>query len=341
MNHANAAPVPKKNKFAVAVILLLGIIFLIGSASELREIGQVLYQGNLWWIVLAICLELVWILNFGASYQTLYQIMGIDKKLLPLTRLVTAVNFVNLVAPSAGIGGLAVIYSDASKNGHSSARVTVGSILFLLFDYLGLLSVIFVGLIILSRYNSLSITDILAYLLFLVLALALSGALILASRSETQLSRVTTVIVRLINKIAHPFTKRDVLDEAGAQLFASELVEGVSTLKHVRKGWLRPLALTFSNKILLVCILGIVMLAFQVQASLTVVIAGFSLAYLFAIISPTPAGVGIVEGVMTLGLKSLGVPLESAVVVTLAYRAVTFWLPLLIGMISFRTLHHP
>ncbi len=341
MNHADAASIPKKNKFLVAVIFLLGIIFLFGSASELRDIGSVLTRSNLWWIVLAISLELVWILNFGASYWTLYRIMGIEKKLFPLIRLVAAVNFVNIVAPSAGIGGLAVIYSDASKNGHSSARVTVGSILFLLFDYVGLLSVIFVGLIILFFKNTLSFTDILAFLLFLILALALGAALILASRSETQLNRVMTFFVRAINKAARPFIKRDLIDENEANLFAGELVEGVSALKHVRTGWLKPLALTFSNKILLVSILGVVFLAFDVPVTVAVVIAGFSLAYLFAIVSPTPAGVGIVEGVMTLGLKSLGIPLESAVVVTMAFRAVTFWLPLLLGMIAFRTLHQP
>lgn len=341
MNHVNAASIPKKNKFVVAVIFLLGIIFLIGSVSELRKIGNVLSQGNLWWMLLAVGLELLWILNYGASYKTLYRIMGIDKKLLPLTRLVAAVNFVNIVAPSAGLGGLAVIYSDASKNRHSSARVTVGSILFILFDYLGLLAVIFVGLIILSLYNSLSVTDILAYLLFLILALALSGTLILASRSEAQLSRVMTGFVSVSNNIARPFIKRDILDVNEVKIFAAELVEGVSALKHVRSGWLKPLALTFTNKILLVSILGVVFLAFNVQVTLAVVVAGFSLAYLFAIISPTPSGVGIVEGVMTLGLKSLGVPLESAVVVTLAYRGVTFWLALLIGMIAFRTLQQP
>ena len=97
--------------------------------------------------------------------------------------------------------------------------------------------------------------------------------------------------------------------------------------------------LTLINKLLLVTILGIVFLAFKVPTSVAIVIAGFSIAYLFVIVSPTPAGVGIVEGVMTLGLKSLGIPLEAAVVVTMAYRAVTFWFPLLLGMISFRTLH--
>jgi len=328
-------------KFVFALILLLGIIFIIGSFSELREIGSVLSKGNAWFLGLAVCMEGLWIVNFGMSFKTLYGLVGIEKKLLPLTRLVSAVNFVNIVAPSAGMSGMAVIYSDATRNGHSSARVTVGSLLYLLFDYFGLLSVIFIGLIILGFYDKLNVTDILAYILFLTLAVTLGGVLVLAARSEAKLTRATIVVSRFLNKITGLFIKRTLVTEDAAENFASEVVEGVTALKHIRRGWLWPLILTLTNKILLVGILGVTFLAFHVETTLAVVIAGFSIAYLFVIISPTPAGVGIVEGVMTLALKSLGIALEAAVVVTLAYRAVTFWLPLFIGMISFRTLHQP
>ncbi|MDP3184132.1 MAG: lysylphosphatidylglycerol synthase domain-containing protein, partial [Anaerolineales bacterium] len=53
----------------------------------------------------------------------------------------------------------------------------------------------------------------------------------------------------------------------------------------------------------------------------------------------TPAGLGVVEGALTLGLNSLRVPWEAAVLITLTYRAVTFWFPLGIGAVAFRMLH--
>jgi hypothetical protein len=56
--------------------------------------------------------------------------------------------------------------------------------------------------------------------------------------------------------------------------------------------------------------------------------AGSAIAYLFLVISPTPAGIGIVEGIMPLALSSLNVPWSQAIIVTLAYRGVTFWFPL-------------
>ena len=50
--------------------------------------------------------------------------------------------------------------------------------------------------------------------------------------------------------------------------------------------------------------------------------------------SPTPAGIGFVEGVVTLSLVSMTVPVGAAAVVVLGYRAITFWLPLLLGMLA-------
>jgi uncharacterized membrane protein YbhN (UPF0104 family) len=67
-------------------------------------------------------------------------------------------------------------------------------------------------------------------------------------------------------------------------------------------------------------------------------IASFSIAYLFLIVSPTPAGLGFVEGVLPLALTSMYVDLGQATIVTLTYRTFTFWVPLLVGMFCFRSL---
>jgi glycosyltransferase 2 family protein len=48
--------------------------------------------------------------------------------------------------------------------------------------------------------------------------------------------------------------------------------------------------------------------------------------------------VGIIEGVMPLALSSLRVPWSQAIIITLAYRGITFWVPLGLGAIAFRML---
>jgi uncharacterized protein (TIRG00374 family) len=68
------------------------------------------------------------------------------------------------------------------------------------------------------------------------------------------------------------------------------------------------------------------------------IVGGFAITYLFIIVSPTPAGVGVVEGVMAVALRTLGVDLSQAVIIMLAFRGITFWLLLAVGAIAFRSL---
>ena len=58
--------------------------------------------------------------------------------------------------------------------------------------------------------------------------------------------------------------------------------------------------------------------------------AGYAIGFVFWVVSPTPQGIGVVEGVMALVYTSLGVP-APAVLAVLTFRGLTFWLPLLIG----------
>ncbi|MEN6393539.1 MAG: lysylphosphatidylglycerol synthase domain-containing protein, partial [Anaerolineaceae bacterium] len=74
--------------------------------------------------------------------------------------------------------------------------------------------------------------------------------------------------------------------------------------------------------------------------SLGTLIAGFTIGYLFLIVSPTPAGIGVVEGVLTISLRSLNVTLSDSAIITLAYRGITFWVPFIIGFFALRILTH-
>lgn len=180
-------------------MVLLGILFIISRFTELQEVLLVLQKGNWLWLGAAFVLLFAWILVTAATFQTLFSLVGIDKSLLQVLRLFLAVNFINLVAPSAGMSGMVVFYSDAQKNGHSTARIMVGSALFLIFDYCGLLTIIFFGLIILAFYQVLWAFEIFAFILFSLFVTAMISVVYLASRSEEHLIRLLLKITRFFN----------------------------------------------------------------------------------------------------------------------------------------------
>jgi hypothetical protein len=117
-----------------------------------------------------------------------------------------------------------------------------------------------------------------------------------------------------------------------------EVAEGLSIIHDRNERLLIPAAHALVSKALMITIMALTFIEFQVDWSIGSLIASYSLAYLFLVMSPTPSGIGVVEGILPLALAGLGIPLGEAIVVTLAYRAVTFWLPLLLGGISIRLL---
>lgn len=330
---------PAMRKFLVVLVLFLGVAWVMLSIGQLEQTLDTLRHGNLWYLLLAVAVQAGWFFVVGITYRSIYKLLDMDDSLLNLTLLASAANFVNVVMPTAGVGGVAVFVNAARKHGQASGKVTLAAALFLLFDQAAFLAVLALGMLVLFRRNDLNAGEVVAALSFLGISLLLAITLYLGSRSVEKMARFLAGLARLVNALLRPFLRKDYLREERAKEFAIEMADGLAALPARPRGLLKPLFLAFLNKGLLICILLAAFLSFQVPYSAGTIIGGFAIGYLFTIISPTPSGFGVMEGVMALGLKSLRVAWNQAVIITLAYRAVTFWVPLGVGALAFRNLH--
>lgn len=317
-------------------ILLLGVFFVITRMAEVEEIVRTSQQGDWRFFLLALTAVLAWLINVAVSYKTIFQATGIDEKFIKLILLAAAANFVNVVAPSAGVGGMAVFVSEAQRRGYSTGRVTMAGVLYVLFDYAGFLCVLFLGLIVLIRRHNLTAAEVAATTLLVLIAAAMAAFIYIGMQSSKMLRNVLVWMARRINRLLWPFIHRPYLSEERAHSFAQDAAAGLVELRRNPQSLITPFGLALSNKTLLISILFFVFLAYKTPFSIGTLVAGFSVAYLFLIISPTPSGIGVVEGVMTLVLRSLYVPWGLAALITLTYRGFTFWLPLIFGLIAFR-----
>lgn len=325
-------------KLVIAGALLLGGFFILAKLAEVQAVAETLQRGDWRFVFLALAVQVIWLLNVAASYQAIYHSMGLQEDLKKLFVLAAAANFVNVVAPSVGMGGMAVFITEARRRGYSQARVTVANVLFVLFEYFGFICILALGLLVLFRRNNLTSAELIASGILVAVALVMAVLILLGMRSANALSEALVWMARLVNRVLWPFLHREYLSENRAHAFAYDAAGGLHELIRRRENFLAPAGLALSSKLLLVSILVLVFMAFQVPFSLGTVIAGFSIGYLFLIVSPTPAGIGVVEGALTLALGSLNVPLGVAAVLALAYRGITFWIPLLGGMLAFRWL---
>jgi uncharacterized protein (TIRG00374 family) len=186
----------------------------------------------------------------------------------------------------------------------------------------------------------LNTAEIIAAGFLLLIALADGTMLFLGYRSSEQLGRLLAWLSRLVNRILAPFFHRDLLKVENAYHFASEVAEGISTIRGSHKNLIWPFLFTLNNKALLICVLAFSFLALNTPFSTGTLVGGFSISYLFFYASPTPSGVGFVEGILPVALNTLLVPFTNAVLITLLFRTMTLWFPLVIGAVAFRILQN-
>ena len=325
-------------KFIITLVLFLAIVFVILRLSELKNIVTTLQHSNFRFLVAAVFIELIWLFNSATDYSSLYRVVGLKEKNYHLVLVATAANFVNVIAPSVGIGGMAVFLDDAARRKHSIGKVTVVGVLYILFDYLAFFFVLTLAFIVLIRRNNLNAGEITAAVILLAIAAAVAFLLYLGYKSADRLGNALAWAARLINKIVRPFIHRDYLEEEKAHYFAQEMAEGIHMLQGKRKELLWPLLFALNNFALLICVLAFTFLALGTPFTVGTLIGGIAIGYLFLIVSPTPSGLGIVEGTMTIALNTLRVEWAAAALITLTYRVITFWFPLAIGAVAFRLL---
>ena len=325
-------------KFIFAIAILIGIVFVLVNIAEVQSIVDTLKKGDLRFLLLALGVEVLWMLNVAASYRYVYKALGLDERTGRLIMMAAAANFVNVIAPSGGVGGMGVFISEARRNRYSSAKVTVAGALVVMFDYLGFLSVLGLGFVVLFRRNNINSVELFASVFLLLIAIVWGTMLYLGMRSEQTFGRILAKLVGIANGALRPFIRREYLSEERAYAFAHDASAGLILLRQKPINLIIPAFLGLTSKLLLMLILLLLFLAFQVSFSAGTIVAGFSMGYLFYIVSPTPSGIGFMEGALTLGLSSLNVPIGAAAVIALAYRGITFWLPLLVGMLAFRWL---
>ncbi len=325
-------------KFIFTLLLFLAAAFVYLSFGELESVLETLQRGNIWFILLAIAIQFAWFVTMGLVYRSLYHVLNMKESITRLSLLFASTTFVNIVAPTIGMSGMAFFIGHAARDGRSAGKVTVVTMLALFLDYAAFLFVLTIGLFILFRRNDLDPTEVAASAVMFAIAAGFGFLLYLGSRSADALGNALAAMARMVNRVVNPFIHRTYLSEERAHEFAHEMADDLKSLPEKYHSLLIPLLYSLAGKALLMFVLLCVFMAFRVPFSAGTIVGGFAIAYLFLIVTPTPAGVGIVEGVMPLALSSLLVPWSAAVVITLAYRGITFWIPLAVGAAAFRIL---
>lgn len=318
-------------------ILLLAFIWFVGNhITQVISLSQTLLHGKWQWLLLASFLQAVYYLVYTGLYQTAFTTVEVESQVSRLFPVVLGSLFVNVVTPSAGTGGIALFVDDASRRNQSATRAAAGALLAMAADFISFTLVMFVGLVYLFFYHDLKSYEIIAAGMLLLLSaglvLILSLGLWRADILRGILERVQGWAEILFTRIRRPAPFPENWYEKTSLDFAEA---GAAIRSHPARLW-RILGTALAAQLIDLATIYILFLAFGWSVGFGVLVAGFAIGVLFWIVSITPQGIGIVEGVMTLTYTSLGVPATTAAAVTLAFRGLTFWIPLTVGFFLLR-----
>jgi uncharacterized protein (TIRG00374 family) len=323
-------------RLIILALIFVSIIFLLTRFSEVQTIAGTFQRGDWRWLLLAGALHFGWMLTTGASLQQAYRLMGYREGVFKMALLGASANFVNIVAPSGGLGGITVLAADARSNDRSLGRVIAAATLYILFEYASLLLVIYLALVILYRREQLGSVELIPTGLLTLATAIMISLLVIGTRSSRALGGTLEKIGGIINWILRPFTRKKMVDVTLSHEVAEDVTRALQSVARAPQRLILPTILTLISKVILILILLSVFRAFNQPYTWQMLITTYSIGYLFSIISPTPSGVGFAEGATALTMTAFGLPLATATVLAITYRGFTFWLTLLYGMAGMR-----
>jgi uncharacterized protein (TIRG00374 family) len=284
-------------------------------------------------------LDPIWMLAaLGAEVASFVCTFGLKRLALSTTAwfpVVTAAltgNSVTNVLPGGDATGAAIEYRMLSTAGIGTGAVIGGLAAtgFVQTGSLLALPVIAVPTVLLSSNVSRGLVHVTYLGVGLFAAYTLLGVVVF--RTDKPLALAGRLAQNLRNRV---LPHRPPLRGLDQKLISQRDATAASLGKH----WKAALLLASGRVVLdFGCLLG-VLAATRSDPRPWLVLVAYAATMVIALLPVTPGGLGLVEGSMVGLLVLAGIPAGSAVLSTLGYRILSYWLPILVGPVAYLAFH--
>ncbi|MFH1071902.1 MAG: lysylphosphatidylglycerol synthase transmembrane domain-containing protein [Nanoarchaeota archaeon] len=312
----------------ILCVIVLIIVLNLSRAADLFSVAIRIAPG---WLLIAIGLQAMTYLFAANIYRAIIRLLGYTAKLSRLYLACITVFFLNQTVPSGGVSGNAFLFKLLERMKMPQGKKVLVVVLDLMIYYTAFVVLVLFGLFYLIIHKELDK----AYLapLFLAFGLLLGVSYLFLHLAHKK-SRLQKFIVFLASHLSRIRKKR--LKLARLLFFVDDLFEGKQIVKqHIRR-FIMPLFFQFCIFFLSALTIAALFRGFGYKAHLTIVIAGLAISLLLSMVSFIPGGLGVFEASMAFVYANLGVPTIYALIVTLLYRVISFWLPLPFGLLIYR-----
>ena len=295
-----------------ASFIILAVWFIYRQKHELRSVKDLLADANKYWVLAGLGLVLFYIFIQGVMYVTSFASINTKLRLWDAIVLFLKRNFISVFLPAGAVSSLAFFSNEIEKRGITKTQIYFASSIY---AFVGILSVVIVAIpafffavsgagIGMSKWYALgAIVLILIFFIFLYYSLVKKW-------------RLYTWILKI-----YP----------NAELFIGDLKSNKINTRQFVYTVLVSVLIEFVG----IAHVYIAMVALNFAPSLSSAIIAYIIVVIFLIISPFLRGLGAIELSMTYVLIQSGFNRVDSIAITLLFRFFEFWLPLLMGIVSF------
>lgn len=312
----------------LVIIIVCAVVFMRGD--QLVELVETMKQGATLPLIAAICTQLGKYLSQSFAYSHCFKAVNERMKPRSTLPLVFGTFFMNTIAPSLNLAGTTLVVNDARKRGIEAGKATSAALLMQITIDGAFATIMISAFIMLALTVGLSPLWFLVGMLVIVLVSVMILIMVLGRRRPAIVLRALSPIERLINSVLVRFKKKPLNPWAG------KLVTSFSDAAGLIGQNPRPTLEAYGCSIIAslcelscFCLVG---LAFGVT-SIEPLVCGYVVATLFAMISITPQGVGVVEAMVVVAFTAFGESSAAGMAIGLVYRGIVFWMPFIIGAI--------
>jgi len=303
----------------LGVAAIAALVVFVVQLSEERAFMSMLERANPWWVIVAFALQLLTYAAEGAIWRIIARRTGATLSIGAAFRLSVTKLFVDQSLPSGGLSGAAVVAGALERRG-IGRPIAIATLVVDIVGYYVAYLVALVSALVISRvqghagivvvFPAVLFSSFAAAVIVVLLVFAGRGARSGAKPAWIPFLRRALLVIRRAD--------RDVVRDL-RNLLAAASLELAIILLDAATVWTLIRALGF-------------------DAPVVGVYAAFLVASLFRTISITPAGLGAFEAASVIALENAGVPLAVALSATLLFRGLSFWLPMLPGLVLARQL---
>jgi glycosyltransferase 2 family protein len=244
--------------------------------------------------------------------------------------------FINISTPMGLMGGTAYLVKYLTSLGITHIRAFFGVTINNLAINISYLIILTFTILFISSTNDLLPYQEFASILIILLTLATAIPLLFLIVLPRFSIKLSHFIVSIINGFTSFILRKNIIDIRMINEYIYEAINISKGFSSSIKAFSRVIPISITYHLICVSVLFVSFLSLGVTLDVFQAISLYGIIYLFTVISPTPYGIGIVEGLAHVAAINMELDPSLSLVAIIIYRFSVLWLPSVIGLFTLK-----